>query len=99
MPPPAHDEALPLAEPTSPLAQDEVPDSSSSDGNFDRLVAEHGFGAIHPDGTVGGALASASGEASGAGGHPAHASSPPLSVAMPPDLPADDVVPTLRRGD
>eukprot|EP00959_Pyramimonas_sp_CCMP1952_P229631 4801166-Pyramimonas_sp.AAC.1 len=44
MPPPAHGEALPPAEPTSPLAQGEVPDSSSSDGNFDRLMAEHGFG-------------------------------------------------------
>eukprot|EP00959_Pyramimonas_sp_CCMP1952_P080012 1672501-Pyramimonas_sp.AAC.1 len=72
MPPPAHDEASPQAEPTSPLEQDEVSDSSSSDGNFDRLMVEHGFGAIFPDGTVGGALASGSGEATVAVGHPAH---------------------------
>eukprot|EP00959_Pyramimonas_sp_CCMP1952_P283534 5927325-Pyramimonas_sp.AAC.1 len=57
-------------------------------------MAEHGFGVICPNGTVGGALASASGETSGAEGHPTHASSPPLTVATPPDLPADDVVPT-----
>eukprot|EP00959_Pyramimonas_sp_CCMP1952_P246719 5156582-Pyramimonas_sp.AAC.1 len=70
---PMHDEALSPVEPPTPHAQDEVPDSSSSDGDFDRLMAEHGFGAIYPNGTVGGALASASGETSGAEGHPTHA--------------------------
>eukprot|EP00959_Pyramimonas_sp_CCMP1952_P328660 6880846-Pyramimonas_sp.AAC.1 len=34
-PSPAHDEALSPVEPPTPHAQDEVPDSSSSDGDFD----------------------------------------------------------------
>eukprot|EP00959_Pyramimonas_sp_CCMP1952_P368811 7725265-Pyramimonas_sp.AAC.1 len=57
-------------------------------------MAEHGSGAIYPNGTVGGALASASGQNSGAEGHPTHASSHRPTVAAPPDLPADDGVQT-----